>query len=477
MTRLRIAKERFEPMFNHHRWRRMALGAAVAALSLGGCDILDPSDVTNPNPTPSDLANSAAPTTALLPGLRAQMARAVMGVVQTSALVSDDFEISFTNVTGELSDPWEVRPDGGSFNSTGAIGAYWHLQEFRAFSDFVIDSIAVNDENATDAELAEANYFRGMAFLMQGENFKAVPIGPDQQPTPWDELLGLAEENFTRALGLGPDEDLEIAITAALARTHRALGNPTEAESFAQAALALDPALLALQPYSAAEIENPFSLETRTFQPLPRLDFLDPKYTERGSPIPLAKAEEMYLILAEVEMTRGDYDDAAERVARDGDVGFVDTNSATAVVHRFHLDAEAEGHAVVERDGRREVDFRVLECVNAVEVSRRRAVGIDFNIAHMRVVETAPVHVPFLGRCRCGHCDAECDRAGAQKLLFQGCPSSVSRFSRIRRTSHWKRLAHQMRQEGPNCQRNPLPVSASRETCDVDTTQDGTAAW
>ena len=40
-------------------------------------------------------------------------------------------------------------------------------------------------------------------------------------------------------------------------------------------------------------------------QPLPRLDFLDPKYTKRDSGIPIAKAEEMLLILAEIDLAAG----------------------------------------------------------------------------------------------------------------------------------------------------------------------------
>jgi hypothetical protein len=40
-------------------------------------------------------------------------------------------------------------------------------------------------------------------------------------------------------------------------------------------------------------------------QPLPRLDFLDPKYTEEDTPIPVASAEEMRLILAEVALANG----------------------------------------------------------------------------------------------------------------------------------------------------------------------------
>lgn len=298
--------------YRFKRLGRTALGAAVTVLLVSGCDFLDPTDVTNPNTTTEDLANASEPTTALMPGLRAQMARAVRGVVQTSALVSDDFEIAFTNVGPELSDPHEVSPDGASYNTTGGIGAYWNTQELRAFADFVIDSIVPLDEGSTDEQLAEAHYYRGMAYLLQGENFIAVPTGPDQEPTAWNDLLSSAVSDLTAAIDLTAEAEREVAALAALARAHRALGNVSEAKDFANDALVADPEFVTLQNYSAGELENPFSTETRTFQPLPRLDFLDPKYTSRGASIPVAKAEEMYLILAEAEMTEGDYTDVVD---------------------------------------------------------------------------------------------------------------------------------------------------------------------
>jgi tetratricopeptide (TPR) repeat protein len=305
--------------FRFNRLTRTAVTAAATVLLVSGCDFLDPTDVTNPNTTTEDLANAASPTTALLPGVRAQMARAVRAVVQTNALVSDDFEIAFTNVGPELSDPYQLSPDGPSYNSTGAIGAYWNTQELRALADFVIDTIAPNDETATNEQLAEAHYYRGMAYLLQGENFVAAATLPDQAPTPWDQLLALAEQDFTAALAIAggaslpSGADLGLALNAALARTHRAAGNVTEARTFAEAALGADTEFVVHQVYAAGEIENPFSTESRTYQPLPRLDFLDPKYTERGSPIAVSKAEEMYLILAEIEMVAGNYNNLVDR--------------------------------------------------------------------------------------------------------------------------------------------------------------------
>lgn len=302
-------------MHRTYRMGRAALAAAVTMLAVSGCDFLDPTNVSNPNTTTEDLASAAEPTTALMPGVRAQMARAVRAVVQTSALLSDDSEVAFTNIGPELADPYQFTPDGASYNTTGAIGAYWNTQELRAFADFVIDSIAPGDETATDEQLAEAHYYRGMAYLFQGENFIAVPREADAEPTPWDDLLQLAVDDFTAARGLTADEDLDLTLQAALARAHRALGNATEAGSFAQAVLDADDEFLQMQPYAAGEIENPFSTDTRQYQPLPRLDFLDPKYTDRDSGIPVAKAEEMHLILAEIAMANNDYALAAEKVA------------------------------------------------------------------------------------------------------------------------------------------------------------------
>ena len=139
--------------FRFNRLMRTAVTAVATVVLVSGCDFLDPTDVTNPSTTTEDLANAAAPTAALLPGVRAQMARALRAVVQTTALVTDDFEIAFTNVGPELSDPYELSPDGPSYNTTGGIGAYWNTQELRALADFVIDTIAPEDETATDEQI------------------------------------------------------------------------------------------------------------------------------------------------------------------------------------------------------------------------------------------------------------------------------------------------------------------------------------
>jgi tetratricopeptide (TPR) repeat protein len=286
--------------------RRAASVLACSVLLVAGCDFLDPTGVTNPNTTTEDLAAANAPTASLLPGLRAQMARTLSAVIRTTEMISDNFEIAFTNVTGELGDPWDVRPTG-SFNDTGGIGAYWNTQELRAFADFVLNDIAPGDATATPDLLAEAHYYRGMAYLFQGENFIGVPTAADESPQPFGELLTRAEADFIAANGMTSDAALQVALQAMLARTYRAMGDAARAETAANAALALDPTFVHLIDYSASEIENFFFNDLRAFQPLPRLDFLDPKYVSQAAPIPVGKAEEMHLILAEIEMSRNNY--------------------------------------------------------------------------------------------------------------------------------------------------------------------------
>lgn len=303
--------------------RSFAYGSAALLVALGtalflpGCDFLDPTDVENPQTTEEELLSSDEPTAALLPGLRVQFARALNAVVAAVAFGSDNYSINGTGVGGsDLDYPRDITSQTNAISSTGTLGAYWNLQELRAFADYLLDEIAPNDETASDALLSEAHYYRGMAFLMQGENFVALPTEADGEPVPAAGLLERAAADFNQTLELGAAGDLRLRTLAALARTHRALGNPAETTRFAGDALAEGGSdFLEVQEYENVLLTSDIGNEMQDFlidrsiqeaQPLPRLDFLDPKYLDDESPIAVAKAEEMYLLLAEVALAGGD---------------------------------------------------------------------------------------------------------------------------------------------------------------------------
>jgi hypothetical protein len=309
--------------------------AALVSAGVSACDYLDPTDVDNPVTTDDDLANAQEPTAALLPGLRAQFARAVSAVVVTPEVVSDNYSIHGTGIIKQLDDPYQIDPTITNSTGTAGGGTYWNAQELRALSTFVLDEIAPNDPTATPDLVAEARYYRGMAYLFLAENFSLAPVEADGSPVPASEHLTRAITDLSQATG-GP---LGLAAQAALARAYRWQGNTGEATAAATAVLATDPAFLFQQEYDSQSIENtPFAFlflrALQEMQPLPRLDFLDPKYTSREAGIAVAKAEEMHLILAEAAMAGGDYAsgrghlaDAIRAAQARGTVGFVDNDA------------------------------------------------------------------------------------------------------------------------------------------------------
>ncbi|MFQ5570411.1 MAG: hypothetical protein ACE5G0_12090 [Rhodothermales bacterium] len=293
------------------RWALLCV--LFTSLGLAGCDFLDPTGVENPRTTDEDLANAPEPTKSLLPGLRAQFARSVGGVVVGTETASDNFSIHGTGLGGnEMDFARDIAPNVAVVNSTGQIGVYWHLQELRALADFVIDEIAPNDENASNSQLAEAHYYRGMAYLMQGENYRGVPVEPDGVPLSPTDLLQRALSDLAQAAQLAGGGEFGVRSAAAQARAYRALGDATNARTAAQNALTMGGATFVfVQEYDDTSIDNApndylVQRSLQEMQPLPRLDFLDPKYVGDESGIPIAKAEEMHLILAEVALSGGD---------------------------------------------------------------------------------------------------------------------------------------------------------------------------
>jgi hypothetical protein len=279
----------------------LALSAAVA-----GCDFLDPTNVENPRTTIEDLADAGEPTEAIVRGMRAQFARMLNTTSVVQEVVSDNYSIHGTGLSGTWDFPREITP--AEANSTGdATGVYWNAQELKALGNFAIDEISPDDSTATPELVAEARYYRGMAFLILAENFAYAPIEEDGAALPGTQLLDLALADFDAAAGIG---NTATQVEAARARTLRWLGDADGASAAAEAVLAADDEFLLLQEYDAGSITNSAQAflvlrALQEMQPLPRLDFLDPKFLERTAGIPVAKAEEMHLILAEVELARG----------------------------------------------------------------------------------------------------------------------------------------------------------------------------
>jgi tetratricopeptide (TPR) repeat protein len=301
------------------RRRTPAILALLPALLIAGCDFLDPTGVENPRTTQDDLADATEPVRALLPGLRIQFARMLGATVVVAEATSDNYSIHGTGLSGVWDEPRSIQPTDVNPTSTSQ-GIYWHTQELRALADFILNEIAPEDETATSERLAEAHYYRGMAYVFQGENFTHVPTEADGTPRPASELLQRAVTDLEQSISLAPSGEFAIAARAGVARALRAAGDRQGAVASASQALGQDPEFVSTRLYDGSNFTNPPFLflvdrALKELQPLPRLDFLDPKYLIREAGIPVAKAEEMHLILAEAALSAGALAEAREHTA------------------------------------------------------------------------------------------------------------------------------------------------------------------
>ena len=301
------------------RGLRSKAGLMTLLLAIGvagqGCEFLDPTEVENPRTTEDDLANATNPTAALLPGVRAQFARMLSAVVSTTENVSDNYSIHGTGIPSTMDSPRDITPSLTNSTGTGGTGAYWNIQEMRALADFVLE-ISQNDATATADDIAEAHYYRGLALLVLGENFSYAPIVEDGTPLDSNGLITEAIAELQQATSGA----FATRANASLARAYRMLGNSSQAVASAAAALGGDPDFLFQREYDSATLNNtPYaflvSRALQEMQPLPRLDFLDPKYLTRDAGIAYAKAEEMHLIMAEAALAGGDVSGAATSLA------------------------------------------------------------------------------------------------------------------------------------------------------------------
>lgn len=287
------------------------IGCTILAFSMNGCDFLNPTDVRNPQTTEESLESGGTGASGpFLNGVAFRYSDAIEDISYFTDVVSDNYDNVATFISPEADFPRNMRPSDLTLNGGG--GPYFEVQELRSLADFTITGVIPNDAQATPDNLAEALFYRGMSNLLAGENFSAVPTEENGPLVPSEQLLQLAVADFTEALNTSQHSGFEARIHIVKARAYRLIGDKANAEVEANAALgAASPDFVFPAQFDAANNINSaynfaVSRALNDVQPLPRLDFLDPKYLDRDSPIASVKMEEAHLILAEAALSNGD---------------------------------------------------------------------------------------------------------------------------------------------------------------------------
>ena len=269
------------------------------------CDLLQTDGDKDPNVTEEKFLESDNAMDAWVLGTEKQLSQAVGSYAQLLEILSDDYYNQYSRVSSVFDVPNLLNTDDNVKNLQRWVGT------LRESADFALHTIA-KQHTMTAAQRFEIQWIRGYSFLLGGETFTGLPATSGGDVKPWRELLDSAATNLQTALAEAPQDSDRALANTLLARTYYRLGNADKAETYAKAAINASSDFAAFTYYDGANSVNNVVQEAlwdNWFQPLPRLDFLDPKYFKRFAteerPIVIAKAEENYLILAEAELSKG----------------------------------------------------------------------------------------------------------------------------------------------------------------------------
>ena len=293
---------------------------------VAGCDLLDPTNVENPDILQEEFLSFPEPTATWVRGLDRQMAVVLDELITPAEIASDNYTNTQT-FFNQFMDNLVF-----DFTDTNINQILREISQLREEAQFGLNRVVPADTAETPTQVAELHFYLGMAYLMQGEYFRLAPPDSAAAPAPPEQHYQAAVDAFNQAIELTTDDSRGVGYRIALARTYRMLGDRDNARAQAQQVIDADPDYLRFAAYD--NTNGPFSdiqdalYDRGTFddlQPLPRLDFLDPKYFTDAAPnssddddadIAFIKGEEAYLILAEAQLAAGELD-AAKQTMRE----------------------------------------------------------------------------------------------------------------------------------------------------------------
>ncbi|GGH69809.1 tetratricopeptide (TPR) repeat protein [Filimonas zeae] len=264
--------------------------------------------VKNPNLTEEAYLSKPDAAKSWAQGLRRQLALTMNGIVVNVEIASDNYFNNYTQYSKVFDVPQMDYTDVDVNNIQLLV------QRLRAAAEYGMNTILPGDASATATDRALIIFSRAYAHILSGELFVALPASTNGVALTPQEHYAKALEFLDEALAVETDAVKKTAYTVLKARVYYNLGDAANAEKFALEAAASKDMLFNV----AFDGQNAVSNEMQTavftslpnrLAPLPRLDFLDPKYSDNGvpateqRPVAIVKAEEARLILAEVQVS------------------------------------------------------------------------------------------------------------------------------------------------------------------------------
>jgi len=284
------------------------LSIVALTLFLSNCGI---DAVENPNVTTDRFTNSPQAASTWINGAKSEMASSLGIIVELTEITSDNYFNNRTLSSKVFDIPQIVNTDLDVDRLQTAV------HNIRRTTEFGLETVLPSDPSSTTEDQAELIFLKGVAHLFSGEYFTGIPGengGPILQT---NDHFSIAVSAFEDVIELSNQNDLINAAKLALARIAWHLNDIPTLRSNALQIIENDPLFNFQIEFDGENGPNNafqffiFNSPQDEFAPLPRLDFLDPKYfSEDGAgldqkPITLFKSEEAYLMLAEAELVAG----------------------------------------------------------------------------------------------------------------------------------------------------------------------------
>lgn len=276
-----------------------------ALFSLVSCDLVKPGDIVNPNVTEDDFNGSPASMATWANGTKMKFATSIGYWCQMVEMLSDNYFNNYTRASNVFDIPRLLYTDDDVTAMQRAVGT------MREMADYGLGTVAQGDA-PTEAQLFTLYVVKAYSYLLAGETFVGLPMVQGGDVHPWQEHLRQAITVLGDAAKHAKTNEDQAFVATLRARTYYALGRRDSAVLMAEESLRLSPDFIHQVEFDGANHVNSDIQQAvwlTWFQPLPRLDFLDPKYFQLTSdeqrPITIGKAEENYLILAEAHVSEG----------------------------------------------------------------------------------------------------------------------------------------------------------------------------
>ncbi|SHI75965.1 hypothetical protein SAMN05443429_10475 [Cruoricaptor ignavus] len=282
--------------------KKIIIASVVLASIITGCR-------DNPNVTEDVFLTTPNSMSSWIVGVNRQAALTMNSVIINAEITSDNYFNNYSQYT-KVFDRLQIEYFDYDVNQLqNQVSALYEM------ADYGITKVAAADNTTTKANIAYLHLMRGYARILGGELFIALPESPKGKILTSQQLIQKAVDDINNAISLGLGANEAQFANLLLARAYYNLGDKSNAKKMATTVISSNPQMLYTIKYDGQngvgnEMQNAtFEALPNRLAPLPRLDFLDPKYFYKGTAaleqksIAIGKSEEAYLILAEAYLS------------------------------------------------------------------------------------------------------------------------------------------------------------------------------